>query len=151
MTPERQRRFEAARRALEQMCRLYPPRRSDLLDAWWADVAPEEIERVRWLIAAMELARGTRGGAAIAALAERGYAVTAVRSPLPRAGEIVALDAPGFILFGRMLPGPCRRWSPMENIALAAQPTDLPMLQWCTAHAALRLRAGVAAEGHHLG
>jgi hypothetical protein len=85
ITPERQRRFEAACRALEQMCPLYPPRRSDLLDGWWPEVAPEETERVRWLIAAMGRARGTPGGAAIATLAERGYGVTAVRFPRPRA------------------------------------------------------------------
>jgi hypothetical protein len=150
ITPERQRRFEAARRALEQMCHVYPPRKSDLLDARWHTVTPEEIERARWLMVSMGLARGTPGGAAIAALAERGYAVATVRFSFPQ-GDIVALDTPGLISLGGILPALRRRWKAIEAIALDANPEDLPKLRWCTAHAALRIRGEVAAEGHDLG
>jgi hypothetical protein len=98
----------------------------------------------------MGLARGTPGGAAVAALAERGYAVATLRFSFPQA-DILALDTPGLIALGGMLPAPRRRWKAIEAIALDANPEDLPPLRWCTAHAALRIMGEVAAEGHDLG
>jgi hypothetical protein len=152
ITPARQRRFEAARRALEKMCPGRLRRRSDWFDADWAEAASSDLERVRWLLVAMGRARGTEGGEAIARLAERGYAVTSGRrATLQPSDQVVPLDAPGVVHLGLMLPGWGRSWKSMEKIALAIAPEAYSPRRWCTAHEALGIAAALAAEGHDLG
>ncbi len=152
ITPERQRRFEAARHALAQMCPGRDRRRSDWINAEWAEITPRELERVRWLLVAMGRARGTAGGEAVARLAERGYAVTSgLRAVFQPSEEIVPLDAPGVVHMGLMLPGWGRSWKSIEAIALATPLEAYPARRWCTAHEALGIAAALAVEGHDLG
>jgi hypothetical protein len=152
ITPEGQRRFEAARCALEQMCPGRERRRSDWMNAEWAEVAPRDLERVRWLLVAMGRARGTEGGEAIARLAERGYVVTpGTRAVFQPSEEVVPLDAPGVVHLGLMLPGWGQTWKSMEAIALDTPLEALPPRRWCTAHETLGIAAALAAEGHDLG
>lgn len=151
ITPDQQRRFEAARRALEQMCPGRQRRRSDWLNANWYQASPRELERVRWLLVALGRARGTEGGEAVARLAERGYAV--VLGPLsgsPPPDLVWSLDRRYAVYLGLMLPGQGLRWKSVERIALATPLEAYPPRRWCTAHEALRIAAAVAAEGHDL-
>jgi hypothetical protein len=151
ITPEGQRRFEAARHALEQMCRGRERRRSDWINADWAEVAPRDLERVRWLLAGMGRARGTEGGAAVARLAERGYAVASGSFPVFHPSHfVVPLDAPGVVYLGLMLPGWGRSWKWMEKTALATTLEAYPPRHWCTAHETLEICAALIAEGHVL-
>jgi hypothetical protein len=152
ITPEGQRRFEAARRALAQMCPGRERRRSDWINAEWAEVAPRDLERVRWLLVAMGRARGTKGGDAVARLAERGYAVASGSLPVYKPSwPVVPLDAPGVVHLGLMLPGWGRTWKSMEAIARATPPEAYPPRRWCTAHETLGIAAALVAEGHDLG
>jgi hypothetical protein len=152
ITRERQRRFEAARRALEQMCPGRERRRGDWINAGWYQPAPSDLERIRWLLVVMGRARGTEGGEAVARLAERGYAVTAgLRAVLQPFEEVMPLDAPGVVYLGLMLPGRDRSWKSTEKIALATPLDPFPPRRWCTAHEALGIAAALAAEGHDLG
>ena len=85
ITPDQQRDFEAARRKLEAVCLLW--------DAPWyvntrETVEPEDCERVRWLLVRMGLARGTPGGSAVADLARRGYAISALIPWTARVGRL---------------------------------------------------------------
>lgn len=90
---ERQRAFESARRAAMSLCRGQDKGRYHLIGAEEED--PAVIERVRWLVVAMGVARGTPGGRAIAEIARLGYVVT--RTPiLPATGwRPGALRSPG--------------------------------------------------------
>ena len=152
ITPERQRHFEAARSALEQMCPGRERRRSDWNNAEWVEAAPHEIERVRWLLVAMGRARGTEGGAAVARLAERGHAVASQpRLGLHPSDPVVPLDGRGVIHLGLMLPDRHRSWKSTEKIARATPLEALPPLRWCTAHESLEVCAALTAEGHDLG
>lgn len=152
ITPERQRRFEAARRALEQMCPGRDRRFGDWIDAERGEPAPADLERVRWLLVAMGRARGTEGGAAVARLAERGYAVTSGPLALVQpSAPIVPLDAPGVLHLGLVLPGWGRRWRSIEAIALATLLDGYPPHRWCTAHETLAICAALVEEGHELG
>lgn len=86
--PERQRRFDRAFGEIERLCRGRFRRRSDWLDAPFAEPSPNEAERIRWLLVAMARARGTAGGEVIARLALRGYPTFSFRPAA--AGQIHA-------------------------------------------------------------
>jgi hypothetical protein len=152
ITPEQQRRFEAARRSLEQMCPGRERRRGDWMNAGWYQVAPCDLERARWLLVAMGRARGTEGGEAVARLAERGYVVTPGPGAVFQPSEaVMPFDAPGVVYLGLMLPGWRLSWKSMEAIALDTPLEAFPPRRWCTAHETLGIAAALAAEGHDLG
>jgi hypothetical protein len=101
ITPEGQRRFEAARRALAQMC---PGR---------------------------ERSHPRDRGAAVARLAGRGYAVVSgSRALFHPSGFVVPLDSRGVVYLGLMLPGWGRSWKSMEAIALATLLEAHPPRRW---------------------
>jgi hypothetical protein len=151
IAPHQQRAFEAARRAAMLLCRGYDRRPSRFRHHRDPEEDPETIERVRWLIVAMGLARGTPGGLAIAALARRGYVVA--RTPvLTVAGwSPVALDHPGIVYLGEPLPRHDRPWSAIERRALRIDAGELPHLRFGTGHTALRIVTELRRQGHAFG
>jgi hypothetical protein len=144
ITPDQQREFEAARRALEALCHL----RRDPWHYYPSELAdPELAERVRWLLIRMGLARGTPGGEAVARLARHGYAIC---SRIPWRERVVTIDAPGVILRGEILPchgGGNLRWTYIERTALAVDNATLSEHRWGSAHDLIHIRAKLRAEG----
>ena len=148
--PERQRRFDRAFGEIERLCRGRFRRRSDWLDAPFAEPSPDEAERIRWLLVAMARARGTAGGEVIARLALRGYAIsTRLSLPGPHL-EILPLGRPGFVHLGHILPSSRRPWKRVEQAALGIDPEAYPSRRFCTAHESLAIRAALEREGHVL-
>jgi hypothetical protein len=134
------------------MCPGRQRRFSDWVNAEYAEVAPDDLERVRWLLVAMSRASGTEGGADVARLAVRGYAVTSGPHGLLQPWKpVVQLDAPGVLHLGLMLPGWGRRWRSIEAIALATPLDGYPPRRWGPAHETLPICAALVAEGHALG
>jgi hypothetical protein len=146
--PERQRRFDRAFHAIARLCRGRAGRVSDWRVAHLVAVDPAEIERIRWLMIVMAQARATPGSLAIAALALRGYAIDTGIGPFRKPPLVVALDTPGFVHRGHLLPSSRRPWKEIERVALDVDPAAWPERRWCSAHETLRIRAALAAEGH---
>ncbi len=146
--PERQRRFERAFREIERHCEGRAARRSTWRSPYWVDIDPIGIERVRWLLVAMALARATPGSDAIARLARRGYAINTGNGPFRPNPEIVPLDRPDLVHLGHVLPSFRRRWKWIEKSALDVDPEVWLEQRWCSAHATLQIRAALRAEGH---
>lgn len=143
ISPERQRDFEAARRKLEALCANRGLRLVHLLQP----PPPETAERARLLLIRMGEARATAGGAAIAELARRGYAIPSFG---PKKGLAVPLDRPGLIMFGALLPHAVSSgliWKQIEGAALAARPDELPEHFLCSAHDRLGIFAKLQQEG----
>jgi hypothetical protein len=149
--PERQRRFDCAFRALAALCPGREGRLSDFKRAGFVQSDPLDLERARWLLVAMGLARGTDGGMAIARLARRGYAVTAEYGRWRQPGAVVPLDTPGLLYLGHVLPSQPVPWKRLESVAMATDPVTLPARHWCSAHETLRVQAAICSEGHDLG
>jgi hypothetical protein len=149
--PERQRRFDRAVKALADLCAGRERRLSHYKRAPGGSPDPLDLERARWLLVAMGLARGTDGGGAIAALARRGHAVTGGSGQWRLADAVVPLDTPGLLYLGYLLP--CRpvRWRRLESVALASDPTMLPERRWCSAHETLQIQTALLADGHDIG
>jgi hypothetical protein len=99
-----------------------------------AEVDPAEIERIRWLMIVMSQARATPGSLAIAALAHRGYAIDTGTGPFRKPPLVVALDTPGFVHRGHLLPSSRRPWKEIERVALDVDPAAWPERRWCSAH-----------------
>jgi hypothetical protein len=146
--PERQRRFDRAFTEIERLCRGRGRRISQWPVATAAEVDPAEIERIRWLMIVMSQARATPGSLAIAAIAYRGYAIDTGTGPFRKPPLVVALDTPGFVHRGHLLPSSRRPWKEIERVALDVDPSAWPERRWCSAHESLRIRAALAAEGH---
>lgn len=106
-------------------------------------IDPDSAERLRLLIAAMGIARGTDGSLAIATLAHRGYAVE-----LPvRLGSGSASVHPIDELGLGCLPGRTRAWRDIERHALAIEPAMLPPCSFVSAHMAVRIRQELRSSG----
>jgi hypothetical protein len=146
--PDRQRRFDRAFAEIARLCRGDARRISDWPIAHRVELGSAEIERVRLLLIAMSRARGTPGSAAIERLAQRGYAISTGTGTLQTAPDVVALDTPGFVQLGHVLPSARRGWKWVERIALDVDPEIYPVRRWCSAHESLQIRAALAAEGH---
>lgn len=146
ISPDQQRAYERARRAAMALCPgLLTP---DSSRPWQTCIVDSEsIERYRFLIAAMGVARGTPGGLAIAALAHRGYVVIVpvMLSRWPPA--VRALDVPGMVWFGVGLPTRQRSWAASEDRALKVDIATLPALSFVSAHTALRVRQDLRRQG----
>jgi hypothetical protein len=146
--PDRQRRFDRAFHAIELLCPGRAGRCSDWRDAKSVEVDPTRIERVRWLLIAMARARATPGSAAIARLAQRGYAISTGGRPFGSDPETVPLDRPDLLHRGHVLPSSRRPWKWIEAVALDVDPEAWPERRWCSAHVSLQVRASLEAEGH---
>jgi hypothetical protein len=149
IAPDRQRRFDRAFQALAALCPGRERRLSDLKVAYVARIDQLAMERARWLIVAMSLARRTEGGRAIAVLARRGYVVSSEygRSRQPAA---MPLDTAGLLYLGHVLPSRHVPWKSLEHAASRTDPMLLPERRWCSAHETLLLQATLMAEGHDL-
>lgn len=155
MTPSqdnrhRQRAFERARRAAMEIGKGLA---GDDGPGWPRCVPdPEAIERYRWLLVAMGIARVTPGGLAIASLARRGYALSAPTSIRPLHPTTRALDWAGVTWFGIGLPSRHgRRWVEMEQDALRVDIAALPELCVVSAHVTVRIKSELRHQGHDLG
>jgi hypothetical protein len=146
--PDRHRRFDRAFNEIARLCRGRAGRVSDWRVAHLVAIDPAELERIRWLMIAMAQARGTPGSRAIAALAHRGYAIDTGVRLFRTTPAVVALDTPGFVHLGLLLPSSRRPWKETERLALAVDPAAWPERRWCSAHETLRIRAALEAEGH---
>jgi hypothetical protein len=145
---DRQRRFDRAFHGIAGLARGRYCRHSDWFAAPSVKVDPTEVETVRWLLVAMSRARATPGSAAIACLARRGYAISTVPGAIGMPPKVAALDTPGFIHLGHVLPSGRRPWKWIEQVALGIDPEDHPERHWCSAHETLRIIASLQAEGH---
>jgi hypothetical protein len=151
IAPERQRRFDLAFRAIASLCPGRERRISDYKAARSAHIDPLTIERVRWLLVTMSLARGTEGGAAMTAILRRGYTVTSEYGRWRQPRAILPLDTPGLLHLGDVLPSRQVPWKFLERVALATDPSQFPERRWCSAHETLRIQASLMREGHDLG
>lgn len=108
---------------------------------------PVVIERVRWLVVAIGVARGTPGGLAVAEIARLDYAVT--RTPiLPATGwRLVRLDHP-VVYVGEPLPERYRPWPATERAALQIDIAGIPRLQFVSAHTTLQILSELRSHGH---
>lgn len=106
------------------------------------------VERVRWLLVAMGLARGTPGGRAVADVARHGYVVIPTSIIPARGWRPVPLDHPGIIHVGAPLPGAYRSWAVTEQEALRIDVAGLPRLQFVTAHTTMRILSELRRQGH---
>jgi hypothetical protein len=113
--PERQRRFDRALREIERHCSGPVGRLHGVGEAPRIEIEPGEVERVRWLVIAMSVARGTPGSLVIGALARRGYAIITAAGPFRTPPDVVALDTPGLIRSGKVLPSWCQPWKRMGS------------------------------------
>jgi hypothetical protein len=149
IAPERQRRFDRALHALAVLC---PGRERRVSDFKSVPLSPDplEIERARWLLVAMAISRGTAGGAAMAAILRRGYAITSDHSLCRQPGSVLPVDTPGLLHLGRVLPSRLVRWKRFEQRALTINPMQLLEHRWCSAHETLRVVADLHREGYHL-
>jgi hypothetical protein len=150
IAPDRQRRFDRAFQALAMLCLGQERRLSDYKSAYAMRIDPLALERARWLLLIMGLARGTEGGRAIAVLARRGYAVSSEYGRWRQPGAVKPLDTPGLLYLGHVLPSRHVPWKCLENVALQTDPGLLPERRWCSAHETLSLQATLIAEGHDL-
>lgn len=139
IAPQQQKAFEAARRAAMLLCPGYDRRPTRFRHSPETELDPEVIERVRWLIVAMGVARGTSGGLAVAAIARRGYVVA--RTPIVTAAgwRLVPFDYPGIVYVGEPLPRHDRPWGAIEKGALRIDPTALSQLRFVTGHTTMRI------------
>lgn len=149
--PERQRRFDRAFLALAALCPGRERRVSHFKSAHLVRIDPLDIERARWLLVAMALSRGTAGGAAMAAILRRGYTVTSEYGRWLQPRAVRALDTPGLLYLGHVLPSRHVAWKRLEQVALATDPLQLPERRWCSAHETLRIQETLRIEKHHLG
>lgn len=145
--PDRDCRLQTARAALLAL-RHDPLSGENALDPPSAEVC----ERARWWLVELGFARGTAGGAAISALARRGYAVPAEIDTfaVARTHSTLApapLDAPGLIRLAHLVPRGQRFWERVERVATEADLSLLEERRWCSAHELLRFRARLRAEG----
>jgi hypothetical protein len=145
---DRQRRFDRAFTAIARLARGRDCRLSDWFDAPYVELDPAEVETVRWLLVAMSRARATPGSAAIARLARRGYAISTMPGAMGMPPKVAALDTPGFVHRGHVLPWCRRPWKWIERVALGIDPEDHAERHWCSAHETLRIIASLQAEGH---
>lgn len=150
VTPDAQRSFEAARR--EILAILHPhavPAVERGLIRCRVAPSPQEVEKVRWLVVSMGLARGGPGGLAVAALAERGWAVPTVRYVTATQICPARFDAPRLLSNLGVLP---RRggWRGIERTARAYDPEALEEIRYVSAHETLRIKSELAARGHRL-
>lgn len=140
-------RFQTAREALLAL------RHDPLSGGNPLDPPPAEVcERARWWLVELGFARGTAGGAAISALARRGYAVPAEIDTLAVARDHstlapAPLDAPGLIRLAHLVPRGQRFWERVERVATEADLSLLKERRWCSAHELLRIRTRLRAEG----
>lgn len=149
--PERQRRFDHAFRALAALC---PGRERRLSDFKIARTMPSDrldLERARWLLVCMGIARGTEGGSAIAGLARLGFAVSSQPGVWRKSARVVPLDTQGLLYLGHVLPHSTVPWKRLESTALDTDPTTLHTRIWCSAHQTLRIQTALVADGHDLG
>lgn len=146
--PERQRAFEAARRAAMALCPGHGRRGS--FHALEGRMDPLVVERVRWLVVAMGVARGTPGGVAVAGIARLGYVVTATSTVPAGRWRALPLDHPGIVSHGKPLPGRYRTWAAIEREALEIDVAALPRMQFVTAHATMRIVIEIRRDGHVL-
>lgn len=109
---------------------------------------PCVVERFRWLVVAMGVARGTPGGLAIADIARLGYVVTRPPSFPATGWRLIRFDHPGVVHVGEPLPQQNRRWPAIESAALRMEIAALPRLQFVTAHETLRILSELRREGH---
>lgn len=137
--PDRQRAFEAARRAAMALCPGHCGRRTRFHAIAAGAEDPLVVERVRWLLVAMGVARGTPGGRAIAEIARLGYVMISTSILPARGWRPIRLDHPGIIHAGEPLPGPYRSWATTEIEALKINAAELPRLQFVTAHSTMRI------------
>jgi hypothetical protein len=145
--PDRQRRFDRAFTEIERLCQGGARHNSDWPISYRVELGPADIERVRWFIVAMARARATPGSAAIERLAQRGYAISTGTGTLQTTPDVVALDTPGFVRLGHVLPSSRRPWKWIEAVALDVDPEAWPERRWCSAHASLQIRAALAVTG----
>jgi hypothetical protein len=149
--PERQRRFDRAFAALAALCPGRERRLSDFKRSGTVPSDPLDLERARWLLIAMGLARGTEGGAAIAGLARLGYIVTCESRPFVGSASAAPLDTPGLLYLGQVLPTTYLPWKRLEAGALAVDATDLRPRIWCSTHETIQVQAALIEQGHLLG
>lgn len=109
---------------------------------------PAVVERVRWLVVAMGVARGTPGGLAISNIARLGYVMT--RTPiLPATGwRLLRLDHPGVVYSGEPLPERYRPWPATERAALQVDLSGIARLQFVSAHTTLQILSELRMQGH---
>ncbi|WP_424934459.1 hypothetical protein [Amaricoccus macauensis] len=113
---------------------------------------PEFVERYRWLIFAMGLARSSPGGDAVAALARRGYLISRQRYPGMKPSQIVPISAFHIVSSRAGLPSSgTSPWSTIERKALAVDVETLPVVRVVSAHVTLRVKAELRKEGVGLG
>lgn len=113
----------------------------------YAATSPELLERYRWLIVAMAIARGTPGAFALAELGRRGYVLDGTtKMPIVRPIDRI------LVIGGAGLP---RRHSfplaAMECRAATIDLTGFPPLSLASAHETIRIKAELRREGHDLG
>lgn len=148
IAPDRQRAFEAARREAMALCPGHLGRRTRFHGITSIAAEPAVVERVRWLVVAMGVARGTPGGRAVAEIARLGYVVTSSPIFLAKGWRTVRLDHPGIVHAGEPLPGRYRSWAATETEALKIDATALIRLQFVTAHTTMRIISELRQDGH---
>jgi hypothetical protein len=148
--PDRQRRFDHAFRALAALCPGRERRLSDYKIATTTQIDPLDLERARWLLVSMGIARATEGGAAIARLARLGFAVSSQHGVWRRSSAVLPLDTPGLLYLGHVLPHSTVPWKRLEATALDTDPATLSPRMWCSAHQTMRVQTALTAEGHDL-
>ncbi|WP_111432064.1 hypothetical protein [Rhodobacteraceae bacterium DSL-40] len=142
--------FEIARRKALQIVEAV--RRRDEEVCIRGKAIDEVVERYRWLIASLGVARATPGGDAIAALARRGYLLGPRFSLSPPASRINSIDSPWIVHFGIGLPTrSCHRWSTIEHDALSIDIDALPPVQIVSVHVTIRVKVELRKEGIELG
>lgn len=150
IAPHQQRAFEAARRAATPLCPGYDRRPTRFRHGPGTELDPETIERVRWLVVAMGVARGTPGGLAVAAIARRGYFVARTPILTPAGWRPVPFDCPGIVYVGEPLPRHDRPWAAIEKGVLRIDPTALSQLRFVTGHTTMRIVSELRRDGHKL-
>lgn len=142
-----QRRFEAARRDLMDLCAGRGWRTGLWTVKYDEAFGPREVERARWLVIALGVARGSSGGRAVAGHAHRGRAVLTASYAWPPRPRLARFDAIGLLPHLRVLPlrG---SWAEMERAALALVSEEQPDVRYVSGHETLRTKAELAAAGH---
>jgi hypothetical protein len=151
IAPDRQRRFDRAFQALAALCPGRERRLSHYKVAPRTIIEPLVVERARWLIVAMSLARGTEGSRTIAVLARRGYAISTEYGHWRQPQAVKPFDTPGLLHLGYVLPSQSVPWKRLERVAVQTDPLPLPERPWCSAHETLSVQAMLLAEGHDIG
>lgn len=146
LTSDQDRAFELARRKAHLLFRAALHEEKHVTDQYgWP--TPEAVERYRWLIAAMAMARRSPGGDAVTALARRGYLVCSCDASLSLFEQLAPVDDRWLLPFGLGLPTRRLPWASIERIASQVDPEQLPLRWVVSAHMSLQIKAHLRKEG----